>query len=65
MFLAPLSNHFDTVSELSFLESGLSKSEWVNHISADARVRMSVIASLTAAVVVSANAWLSRIESKT
>jgi hypothetical protein len=64
IFFAPLNNHLNYVSEISFLDSGLSKSEWVNHISADARVRMSVIASLTSACIVSANAWISRIESK-
>lgn len=64
MIFAPLDYHFNNVSELSFLESGMSKSEWINHIASDGRVRMSVIASLSAAVIVSANAWISRIESK-
>jgi hypothetical protein len=64
MIFAPLDYHFNNVSELSFLESGMSKSEWINHIASDSRVRMSVIASLSAAVIVSANAWIARIESK-
>jgi hypothetical protein len=64
MIFAPLDYHFNNVSELSFIESGMSKSEWINHIASDARVRMSVIASLSAAVIVSANAWIARIEQK-
>ena len=64
LLYAPYTLHLDNVSELSFLESGMTKTEWVNHIAADARVRLSVIASLTAATIVSANAWISRYESK-
>ena len=40
----------------------MSKNEWVNYVSADSRVRLSVIASLTAAFIVSANAWIQRYE---
>jgi hypothetical protein len=64
MIFAPLDYHFNNISELSYLDSGMTKSEWINHIASDGRVRMSVIASLSAAVIVSANAWISRIESK-
>ena len=64
IIFAPLDYHFNNISELSYLDSGMTKSEWINHIASDGRVRMSVIASLSAAVIVSANAWISRIESK-
>ena len=63
-FYAPLSNHMNTTSEIAFADSGMTKSEWINHIASDGRVRLSVMASLTAALIVSANAWLSRLESK-
>ncbi len=63
-FYAPITNHMNTTSEIAFADSGMSKSEWVNHIASDGRVRLSVIASLTAALIVSANAWIARIESK-
>ena len=62
LIYSPLRSHFDNVSELAFISSEMSKNEWVNYVSADSRVRLSVIASLTAAFIVSANAWMTRIE---
>ena len=62
LIYSPLSAHFDNVSELAFISSEMSKNEWVNYVSADSRVRLSVIASLTAAFIVSANAWIQRYE---
>jgi len=62
LIYSPISAHFDNVSELAFLSSEMSKNEWVNYVSADSRVRLSVIASLTAAFIVSANAWIQRYE---
>jgi xanthine/uracil permease len=62
LIYSPLRLHFDNVSELAFISSEMSKNEWVNYVSADSRVRLSVIASLTAAFIVSANAWMTRIE---
>jgi xanthine/uracil permease len=62
LLYTPLRAHFDNVSELAFISSEMSKNEWVNYVSADSRVRLSVIASLTAAFIVSANAWMTRIE---
>jgi len=62
LIYSPLRAHFDNVSELAFISSEMTKNEWVNYVSADSRVRLSVIASLTAAFIVSANAWMTRIE---
>jgi len=62
LIYSPISAHFDNVSELAFISSEMSKNEWVNYVSADSRVRLSVIASLTAAFIVSANAWIQRYE---
>lgn len=62
LIYSPLRLHFDNVSELAFISSEMSKNEWVNYVSADSRVRLSVIASLTAAFIVSANTWMTRIE---
>ncbi len=62
LIYSPLRLHFDNVSEMAFISSEMSKNEWVNYVSADSRVRLSVIASLTAAFIVSANAWIQRYE---
>lgn len=62
LIYSPLRQHFDNVSELAFISSEMSKNEWVNYVSADSRVRLSVVASLSAAIIVSANAWMTRIE---
>jgi xanthine/uracil permease len=62
LIYSPIRAHFDNVSELAFISSEMSKNEWVNYVSADSRVRLSVIASLTAAFIVSANAWIQRYE---
>jgi hypothetical protein len=53
----PYRYQMDLANEAAFLTSGLSKSEWISGMGADARTRLSVIASLTAAVIVSLNAW--------
>lgn len=50
----------DLANEFAFKASGLTKSEWISGMGADARTRLSVIASLTAAVIVSLNAWTTR-----
>jgi xanthine/uracil permease len=62
LIYSPIRAHFDNVSELAYISSEMSKNEWVNYVSADSRVRLSVIASLTAAFIVSANAWIQRYE---
>lgn len=56
----PLRTQLDNASELAFKASGLSKTEWLNTISADQRTRLTVFASLTAALIVSLNAWITR-----
>ena len=53
----PYRFQMDLANEAAYLTSGLSKSEWISGMGADARTRLSVIASLTAAVIVSLNAW--------
>ena len=58
----PLRTNLDAASESAFQASGLSKSEWLSTISADSRTRLTVFASLTAAVIVSLNAWITRWE---
>lgn len=50
----------DIANEFAFKASGLTKSEWISGMGADSRTRLSVIASLTAAVIVSLNAWTTR-----
>jgi hypothetical protein len=58
----PIRTRLDNASEAAFLASGLTKTEWLNTISADQRVRLTVFASLTAALIVSLNAWITRWE---
>lgn len=58
----PLRTRLDNASEAAFVASGLSKTEWLNTISADQRTRLTVFASLTAALLVSLNAWITRWE---
>lgn len=58
----PFRTTLDNASEMAFKASGLSKTEWLNTISADSRVRLTVFASLTAAIIVSLNAWITRWE---
>jgi len=62
LLYVPFRTRLDNASEAAFLASGLSKTEWLNIISADQRVRLTVFASLTAAVIVSLNAWITRWE---
>lgn len=62
MLWVPLRTQLDNASELAFMASGLSKTEWLNTISADSRTRLTVFASLTAALIVSLNAWITRWE---
>lgn len=47
----------DLANEAAFAASSLTKSEWISGMGADSRTRLSVMASLTAAVIVSLNAW--------
>lgn len=47
----------DLANEAAYAASSLTKSEWISSMGADARTRLSVMASLTAAVIVSLNAW--------
>ena len=58
----PIRTALDNSSEVAFMASGLTKTEWINTISADSRVRLTVFASLTAALIVSLNAWITRWE---
>ena len=58
----PIRTQLDKASEAAFMASGLTKTEWINTISADQRVRLTVFASLTAAIIVSLNAWITRWE---
>ena len=58
----PIRTALDNAGEVAFLASGLTKTEWINTISADSRVRLTVFASLTAALIVSLNAWITRWE---
>jgi hypothetical protein len=58
----PFRTRIDNASEAAFLASGLTKTEWLNTISADQRTRLTVFASLTAALIVSLNAWITRWE---
>jgi len=53
----PYRFQMDLANEAAFQASSLTKSEWISGMGADARTRLSVIASLTAAVIVSLNAW--------
>jgi hypothetical protein len=54
----PYRFQMDLANEAAFAVSGLSKSEWISGMGADSRTRLSVVASLTAAIIVSLNAWL-------
>jgi hypothetical protein len=58
----PLRTRLDNASEAAFMASGLTKTEWLSTISADQRTRLTVFASLTAALIVSLNAWITRWE---
>lgn len=49
-------------NQVAFKSSGLTKLEWLNSEAADSRTRLSVFASLFAATIVSANAWITRFE---
>lgn len=60
----PLRYSFDNSNHMAWLASGFSKNEYVNLVTSDQRTRLTVAASLTAAVIVSLNAWISRWESK-
>lgn len=59
----PLQLMVDNSSDLAFQASGLTKTEWLSIVTADQRTRLTVFASISAAIIVSANAWLSRWES--
>lgn len=60
----PARVYLDNTSEAAFKASGLSKSEWLGTISADQRTRLTIFASISAALIVSANAWISRWEAQ-
>lgn len=62
LLYVPLRTAYDNASDMAFKASGLTKSEWLGAIAADQRTRLTVMASLTAAIIVSANAWISRWE---
>lgn len=60
----PLKVMFENASHMAQVESGFSRSEWVNLVTADQRVRFTAIISIAAAFIVSGNAWLARLEAK-
>lgn len=62
LLYVPFRTRLDNASEAAFQASGLTKTEWLGTISADQRTRLTVFASLTAALIVSLNAWITRWE---
>ena len=62
LLYVPLRVAGENASDKAFQMSGLGKGEWLSAVAADSRTRLTVAASLTAAIIVSANAWISRWE---
>ncbi len=62
LIYVPLNVIYENASELAFLNSKMSKSEWISLISNDQRARFSICASLLVALILSGNGWLSRWE---
>ena len=64
LFYVPLNVLYENASEVAYQASSLTKMDWIGLVTADARTRFSIMASIFAAFVVSLNAWVTRWEQR-